>query len=206
MPQRKVRLAKPKKRLVRRLPTAAAVQKAVANTEWKNIEKYNTGATFAAAGTLVLLNGCQMGSTIGDREGRKTIMKTSQFWSSITKGQNDAHCGIALIMDTQPNAAAPGVTDIFYSLGGSSIEMMRDLSYRTRFVLLKKKYFTMDTYHPMRQIRWFKRLGQKVIYDNGDEGTIADITKNALYLFYISDQVTYYPLMRFMHRLRFTDM
>jgi len=170
--------------------------------ELKYIDTAAVDQGIAAAGALVLVNGCATGTTVITRVGRKIVMK------SITVSVNMFNAGaaaqtypigvsgkISLIYDSQPNGAtAPGYTSIYQIAHPTS---PLNLSNRDRYKVLWTKNFVIPSYEiaggkivggsPTNVTRkGYKKCNLPVIF-GGDGSTQADIQTGALYLTAIVD-------------------
>lgn len=149
---------------------------------------------------LLLLNGMQYGNTAITRIGMKINIKSLEMRlllrPTVTTGVEN-HCRWTLILDRQPNGAAPAaVTDI---LTAQSNTGMHNLANRKRFKILRDQSFTLgsvvagaSTGMPTARNEhvYIKfRKGLVTEYNTGNAGTVADISTNSLYLMYFGSEV-----------------
>lgn len=172
----------------------------------------NSTATYQinTTGSFTLLHIPQLGSDFNARIGRKTFMKSlyirGRVTTEATTGASIAadinagpqHFRMIIFVDLQPNGATPGVTDLLVEALPSS---QLNLNNRDRFKVIKDKNWYVDpivtnatpkTFSAFNKtgdvFKTYKKLGQEVIFNATNGGTIADITSGALYMFWIGNQ------------------
>lgn len=142
----------------------------------------------APVGSRLLLNGLQTGDDIDTRHGRQIRMKSVHLKLNLEQDAASTHTRyrIVLLIDRFPQGATPAWTDVF---DGADIHAMRNLSNRRRFCILKdwSGNLVKTTNVARKSVKHFAPLNFKVIFNDGNVGTIADIENNALYLFMITD-------------------
>lgn len=179
------------------------------NVEFKYAQANSSSTPSTAAATLLLLNGLTKGDDSTDREGRQIRMKSVQYnvRSLINGAATATLVRVMLVLDTQPNAAAPTIANILETTGGLYVDAFRNLSNRKRFIILKDDKQVLDSDDQYNNIDCYKQFnpGFKTVYNSGNAGTIADITTNALYLVAISDEATNTPSVNMYYRIRFID-
>lgn len=155
-------------------------------------------------GVFTLLNGCTQGSDYTDRIGRKIVMR-----SLYIRGHVFAEPGIStnslpqqarmiLFMDSQPNGAAPAVTDLLNTADAAS---QLNLNNRDRFKVIRDQTFvfgpqvwsnvpaiSVSGTPSISDVNVFIRMFHETIYNAGNAGTIGDINSGALYMFWIGSQ------------------
>lgn len=180
--------------------------KQLVNTEF---DYKDTAATVnpAAAGALVLLNGLTQGDTASSRTGNSIRMKSYDMrWfvnNNSSAGQTEVR--VMLVLDKQSNGVTPSVTDI---LATNTVVSPRNLDNRKRFKVIMDRNYAISTAGPSSRYdsAHFKNIQTHVAYYNSSNaGTVADISTNALYLLYLSDQATNTPGLQYYFRLRFID-
>lgn len=136
-------------------------------------------------GGLLLVNGIARGDDINERIGRRVIMKSIQVGLTVrgTAGTGiDQWHRYVLVYDKQANGAALTYLQVF---AAADMNGMRNLENRERFmVLMDKKIHLNASGEPEshRQVSAFRRINLPITFNNGDAGTIADITTGSLYL------------------------
>lgn len=177
------------------------------NVEFKSSDIYNSTQTAPLAGALVLVNHLTKGDDYNNRDGRQVRFKSLFLNGRVIMHASATHTAVRMVVfiDKQPNGVVPTATDVLSTATTNLIDAFRNLNNRKRFVILKDARYTLNTDYPEKQIKYYKKLDMKTIYDDGDAGTIADITTNALYVMWISDEGTWVPDVRVPARLRFID-
>lgn len=182
--------------------------KGLVNSEFKAIDTTFVGQNISNLGTVYLLNGCQKGTNYDQRDGRSLKVKSLWCSSACVRNVTTGPSIVRLIwfVDKQPSGATPAVTDV---LASASIYAPRNLSNKKRFFVLKEKILSVSSTGGKEKVIHkpvYKALDMHTAYDNGNAGTIADISSNAIFLLAISDQATSnYPLISFYNRIRFVD-
>jgi len=150
----------------------------------------NTNVTHSVStfGNGTLLNGLAVGSTASQRIGRKVTLKSLLIRYSFAV-QNATTWAtplrILVVYDKQANATAPAITDILLT---DNFNSQNNLSNRDRFVTLVDQitdnigggdnaanYVIADTL--------FKRINLETMFNDGNAGTIGDITSGSIYMF-----------------------
>lgn len=163
-------------------------------------------------GSFTLLNGCEQGSDYTDRIGRKIFMK-SLFIRGMVSTQPSLNAGsspsaansqtarMVVFIDSQPNGAAPSVTDL---LNTASPFSQLNLNNRDRFRILADETFcfgplvtsttaTQAIAYADNQaslVERYLRLRHETIFNAGNAGTIGDINSGALYMFWIGSVIS----------------
>lgn len=183
-------------RFVPRPMSTAIVEKKVNDLD-TNIYQVNTTGLF----TLLALP--QLGSDFNQRIGRKITLKSVYIKGRVqieNAGSLSAaasvsqQCRFIILVDYQPNAAAPAVTDLLVSATPAS---QLNLNNRDRFRILCDKEYYLDPFlipavgsaiymnRTGQLLKKFKVLNEEMIFNGTNGGTIADITTGALYMFWI---------------------
>lgn len=164
---------------------------------------YNVNNT----GTVTLLNIPVLGTDMTQRVGRKIInrsiyirgvLRTNGSLNMTTISQQSQLARMLLVWDTQPNGAAPAVSDI---LKAASATSQLNINYRDRFkILCDKQYamgpFQIDTVNhyglssnqQAYGIKKYKKLYLETIFNGTNGGTIGDITTGALWMVWVGTQ------------------
>jgi hypothetical protein len=148
-----------------------------------------TASAINTTGVLVLLNGLAPGTAINQRLGQRTHFTSGALDvnSSVTATTGtDQFSRFLVVLDHQPNGAAPAITDVLTAVG---VIAPINLSNRNRFVVVVDKKFHLNaSAEPGSQKSFHCRMPAFVTtYNTGTAGTIADITSNSLYFIGIGD-------------------
>lgn len=173
---------------------------------------YNANTT----GAVTLLNGCVQGNDFNQRDGRKIKMVSVQFSGDFlynASGGDDAGVRLAIIYDTQANASAPAITDVFTAINAHTFV---NLNNRDRFRIIYDKRVCLGRYsttatqsvadNTSRHIqKWIPLKGLETVYNSGNAGTVADIQTGALYALTMGDSTNGSPSYYGTFRVRFYD-
>ncbi len=175
------------------------------NTEDKYKDVTST-STPSNAATLVLLNGLNLGTTATTRTGQS--VKSADLQMNITFLMNsaagDTFIRFMIFRDEQPNAAAPAGNDVL--VDSTNLRSLRTVSYNTRFMVLHDEFISLAQDGQGNLAKSvFKNLGFHQLFNTADNGTVADITKNSLYVLLISNEATNTPTVTFYSRYSFVD-
>lgn len=124
-----------------------------------------------------------------------------------------------IVLDYQPNGAAPGITDIFTNTGPVG---GLNLNNRDRFKILKEKTFSIDPYivsttvateeyatavNQTKSVKMFKKCDIPVYFNAGNAGTVSDLSSNNILLVLQSNLPTALGSTQFVlfTRCRFLD-
>lgn len=174
--------------------------------------------------TRGVLNGIAPGSSASQRIGRTIEMKSIAYRvhmasaaASVSTGKVPANCRMLLVYDGQTNGAIPATSDI---LDFAAVDSLLNLSNRDRFRVLKEhrwKIASQDlnlTAVPSSLLftGYIKipKAYQKVTYNAGVAGTVADIVTGGLFVIFIWDSAvsvwaTASPLTFASFRVRYRD-
>lgn len=159
--------------------------------EWKAITTA-VSMTSDATGSLQLLNGCQTGNDIANREGREINLRTFETKLSCIAtagtGTNQTQ-RILLVLDKACNGSAPAIANI---LDAATTTSLRNLNYRKRFKILMDKRYTLQKEEVGQNRMAFKKYKPLRIvtqFNAGNAGDISDITTGSLYLVSIGSNV-----------------
>lgn len=169
-----------------------SVRKLKKNVEQKRILTFQASTQFLTSGTL-LLNGCAQGDNEDNRDGKQIIMKGCGINLMVAPATvtTEPTYGIwILVLDRQPNGAAPSFADI-YDTTTSTDGMLghRASSGLERFLILARKDFVCGTiddgcyplFHEYIDFSKLKDDDKRVRY-SGTGATITAIMTNSLYL------------------------
>jgi hypothetical protein len=179
--------------------------KSLLNTE----DKYIDAMSSEGVGTtweLNLLNGVLQDDTENGRIG--ISLKASLLELNLTIAFNSTNTTqqfvrFLVVRDEQPNEAAPTAANYFTST--SNIRSPTNPTYCKRFYTYVDEIVGLDPYNRTFVHRSTHDLGFHVSFDLDDSGLVADITKNALYLFLFSTDDTNQPTVSFYTRFWFVD-
>jgi len=170
----------------------------MASSKYESRFKDITRTSYAAdtTGSITLLNGVSVGSTVSARLGRKVAWREVHVTGKLVASADtikSSRCDLYLVWDQQPGAALPGMTDIFtQSLSGAP----KNLNYRERFKILRRQYFILGadvvqastSKEPsINLVEVHEPLYSSTVY-KGDGDAIGDISYGALYLVTVGDQ------------------
>lgn len=175
------------------------------NVEFKSNEVTLADVAATNTGIIQLLNGLQKGDNINSREGRVVRWKSVQCLMKITmdSGVSASIFRCLIVIDKQPNQTTLTMSQL---LGASTVTSLKNLDNRKRFVILKDELITLSSDKPEAMINYYRKIDMKTIYDASDSGNIADISTNAIYCVFLSDQTAALePLVDATFRLRFID-
>lgn len=182
-------------------PHPSAVEKKVNDL---NTATYQCNTT----GSITLLANPVLGSDFNNRIGRKVVLKSvyvrgqlKMDWAGAgglpaTAGIPAQMARFILVCDSQPNGAAPAITDILVE---ATAESQLNLNNRDRFRIYCDKTFVFDPVinvqtatqaqlcfnRTIYQLKKYKKLDQEMIFNATNGGTIADVTSGALYMVWI---------------------
>jgi hypothetical protein len=176
-----------------------------------------------------LTNGIKQGSGVNERVGRKIFLK-SLYMRGFARLNRSAEafpavCRMALVFDKQSNGNTPVLGDIFReidNMGSMSVvdySSPMNINNTARFTILLDKTFALqnyssssatdDNHSAIVPIRFYKKLNLFTQFNEGNTGTVSDISSGALYLIFITnynnstqDEAT---CLDYTVRLRYTD-
>jgi len=183
-----------------------------------------TGGEYDPSATSMISTPAQ-GDTEQNRDGKRIRIKSVQVKGTITRGQQEDAIDpaggdrvfIALVLDTQTNAAQMNSEDCFKNLSagvtGNSVPM-RNLLFGNRFRILKSQEFVMDyptmgvegnNLHSIngitRAFDWFVPLELDVNFNAGTTASVANVIDNSLHI--IAYSQTAQPTLTYNARIRF---
>jgi len=190
-----------------RIAAKQQLAKILPNKERKFSDRGVGGHQVSDAGGFTLLHAPTLGSDYTNRIGRKTNCKSLYIRGKleITKASTMALATVGstlnrliILLDTQPNGAAPAVTDLLSSASPSS---QLNPNNRDRFHIIKDKVYGLDSLvidntgvnaenswgRTIIPIKIYKKLNLETIFNSTDDGTIASINSGALYMFWIGN-------------------
>lgn len=139
---------------------------------------------FAAPGPTTLLNGLVPDSTATGRIGRKIVMKSLYLrWQASIGATSTGGSPVRIIVvyDKQANTQAPATSDILLQ---DAFLSPNNLSNRDRFVVLcdelTEPLATGNNFSIAGTV--YKKLNLETMYNQGNAGTIGDITSGSVYI------------------------
>lgn len=172
--------------------------------------------------SITLLNGITQGVDENTRIGRQMNMKSIYLRGNITSSSTTTGTGVIrtmIVLDKEvPQVSSTGqimaITDF---LVGNDINALNNLNNRKRFLTLHDEFnifagsyvgtSVQTTGNPTSHVlNWYKNVDITCEFNSQDNGTIADFTKNALYLITYSSGLSGGNLQGTVNtRIRFTD-
>lgn len=179
--------------------------KSVVNAEFKYLD-VNNSTTSSTTAAFVLLNGMQTGDTASTRDGQSIKMAKLffQFTASINASATTTVGRVILLVDYQPNAAAPPIGGLLSSTTNVLSPLALGNAYRFR-ILRDVKYQLSANGTQIFRRKFYLTLNEHTKYSTTNVGDISDILSNSLYLVHMSDQATNTPSISYYSRLRFVD-
>jgi len=172
----------------------ARIEKSIKNNEVKYLFSQFQTITVSITPVVTLLNGMQRGDTIQKRTADKVRLLQFEL-SGILHTGNNANVRIMIVSDKSPEGTAiklvansPAQNYLFAGNGFATIQPYQmlnfnDTSIYEEFRIFYDKTFSLDTTSKfLEQISIKQKIDVSAEYKGGDAGTVADITKNALYL------------------------
>lgn len=171
--------------------------------EMKRFDDDYVDAKTPGALDLTLLNGFSQGLAVTNRIGDKLRFLYLLIRGRFLYNGGDDIVRFMVILDREPAGAEAASTDILTT--DNWVSYLNE-DYGKRFWIFRDKHFAINNVGD-NQVRFFKfRIPLKFTsnYGLGNAGTIADISKNALYVGLVAqnDLRTY---CQFTYRLAFTD-
>lgn len=177
-------------------------------------KKYHTisqNTTFSTTGVCTYLSAIPQGDTAVQREGNSVLCRSIHVKDSIVKNTNalTTKCKIALVLDTGygDNAASMAANLVWDSTYiGTSYAPLAPMQLNTqgRYKIIKVWEFTLTANSNTRLIDEYIKIYKHIKFD-GTGSTASDLSKNAFYLFHISDQDTNVPTLELINRIGFYD-
>lgn len=174
-----------------------------------NVERKYSDITFnntvSDTENFQLLNGLTTGTSATTRNGQsiKIVSTFIRFYITMNASATTTQVRLFLFKDLQPNGAIPTSGQLLQD--NSNILSPLLVAYGRRFKIFMDKLFRLDTNKLNIEFKKFFKHKFHTEYNTGTAGTIADITKNSLYVMMVSDQATNTPTVQFWSRIRFID-
>lgn len=174
------------------------------NTDFKICE---TGlSTFSiVSGTVYYMNPIQVGPSYNERVGNKVLnqmlsLRYAVKASTTLIGSTVAVVRVILLRDNrQIDSTAPTSAEVLSAaLPNSSFNYLN----LGRFSIIYDTYHTVDTYNPVKQVLFERRLGFSSKYSSNALGSI---TMNGFYMLLLTDNSTNAPTFDYSSRVLFED-
>lgn len=145
--------------------------------------------------------------TPNGRDGDQVRVKSweTRLYATQHASATTTQLRVIWFIDLLPEGGYPQITHLLEHMGAANptVNAPRNLNYRTRFVILKDKTFTLDSLS-RRSItnHWYKKLDLKPTY-SGDTG--AHHVSKQLFMLALSTEASNYPTVYVNSRVRFLD-
>lgn len=152
------------------------------------------------AGTFSLFNNLQRGTDRTTRLGNRIRMKSLEYGLHLSVSAaglvlfQRPSVRLIFFIDKQSNGLAPAVVDFFPAgITEFTVSPLNPITVSPRFDVLSDTVYQLQGQYPTAPTTYSFRKkiplkNRAVVYNDGNAGTIADITKNSLYVLAISDQ------------------
>ncbi len=178
--------------------------KRMLNTENKYIDNSSSMGVSSTAG-FTFLNSLTQGNSATTRLG-DTVKFDWLQWNivlTINAAATASRVRVCILRDEQSNGANPATTDYMNS---GAVTSLTNFKEETRFFTFVDEIVTLDSNGPqVLCLRGSKNLGFHTNYGLGNAGTVADITKNSLFMYSVSNEATNTVSMEYNIRLLFVD-
>ena len=149
-----------------------------------------------ATSSVQLLNGCTQGTTAVTRVGTRIYMKSLYIRGVFTMTlptNPPAPWRFLVVYDKESNGAAPAATDV---LAADTFSSPLNLYKPGRFIVLMDEIIHNENGFGggaagAYNINRYVKMGLPVLFNNGNAGTVADISSGAVYSFIHSAGQTY---------------
>ncbi len=180
------------------------LMKRLLNTENKYVD-YSTTLGVSSTSGNNLVNPLAQGNSATTRLG-DTVKYDFMQWNfivTINPAAVASQVRLCIVRDEQPNGAlaAPGSY-----MAASTVQSMTQFQQETRFYTYVDEIIAVDANGPQTLVfRGSKNLGFHSNYGLGNAGTVADISKNSLFLYAVSNEATNTVSVAIYIRLLFVD-
>lgn len=175
------------------------------NTETKYVDISASAAVTAGAWNFVILNTMVQGTTASTRLGQSIRSHGLELRCSVLINAASLvpqGFRVVVFIDKQPNQANAVLTTIY----PTGLLTPRTVSYVDRYSILFERTFTFSPNdNGMMLFDYIAKQTWHTEYETSNVGTVADITKNALYLMWYSDQGANTPTFAYNSRYLFFD-
>ncbi len=177
------------------------------NVEDKYIDTAVGLTAFAStAAVLTLLNGCQLGNTASTRNGQSTKGVNLQFTLRVNQAAAATNTVVRFILlwDKQPNSVTFAGNDLL--VDSTNPISLRYAPYLPRFDVLHDEVIVLTSNNLHSYVTEVMQVfARPVQYNTSNAGTIADLNRNALFLYLQSDEGTNFASYSFYSRFSFVD-
>lgn len=159
----------------------------------KHLDQSFSAASIGSTGSILSMMQCTIGDTDTTRDGNQITIKSVMLYYSAIVGDTTNAVRLILILDKQPNGAAPTVNDILESTG-SVVTPYNPINYqnRTRFKFLMNKFMFVSTNGPeVLGGKYFKKFKKPIVVSYNETSGLPNT--NALWLLAISDSAVGVP-------------
>lgn len=181
--------------------------KSLVNVEFKE-QTFTSTTAPTAAGVIHFLNQIAQGDAASTRDGLQCRFKSLEHRSTYTLHASATASIVRLIffIEKDVDLAAPVPGDVLenVSSGDISIVSERNLDNRKNLIILKEFNFVLTTEHPIKIIKWYKKLDMITIY-TGAAATQANLSSNGLYFVAFTQEATNVPATIHRTRVRWVD-
>lgn len=177
--------------------------------ETSDLRQLNTNVasgTVTRAGTVTIMNAMAVGNGDGQRAGNRTVAKYLEMRIDVgldgvalafTTAMN-YHYRCIVFWDKQANGAPPVISELLQNsgVGGNNYLSPFNFNGKSRYKVIWDKTVSLNpvsnsrqaigttTYDSMDKVIVLrKKLNTTTTYNNGNAGTVADISTNSLYMF-----------------------
>jgi len=151
----------------------------------QNFVYLTTFTTTLSTWSSLLLNGLQLGTGASNRIGRQIFMTYMQWKASTTLPSR-----LLLIYDSQSNGAAPAITDILQD-STDVVNSPHSFQGRERFHYIFDSAYDLTPERNTNYTHKHMPINLSTSYNDGNTGTIADITSGALYMWAYTSSSTF---------------
>lgn len=168
-----------------------AVKRSIKAASDKGWDDTVSNSTVSSAGQLILLNSSIEGDAAENRSGDEILLKSVKVNGVFNAVDATQVFRVMLVIDHEPKGLAFALTDLLDdSVITAPCYAFRKMDYKQRFTVLYDQFFgsvlaTSSQQHAFK-IRQLMNM-KTTYYAASNTGTVADISRNSLYLVLISD-------------------
>lgn len=178
--------------------------KNLVNVEFKVYDTNTSAEVLTSTGFFVGLNNISQGDTVNSRDGNSMRMKSLQCDGSLVRGSVDANVNLVWILDLQPTNGIPTLSTVFDTVAGDVTCSLRNLSNRSRFMILKEERVFLTSNNPHYLIDYYRKLDAKVFFSDATS-TYTSVRKNGLFFLAYTSVAANGPTLNCKNRIRFID-
>lgn len=198
------RVRRRRRRFRGRRPRMRRRRRVALDPERKDNTTVSAGQAISSAGAIINLNGVSAGTVSNQRIGRQALWlsATSQMNFNLGAGATvPAAVKMWLILDRQPQGVVMTMTQFLATATLPTISA-RNLENTARFKVLWTRRIVLQAFFPTKLVKFFKPLRFTSRHSATLPG-VANMTTNALFIIFASDQVANLPTVDYTLRLRF---